>query len=85
VILAQRFNNVKNRQSFYIVFPIPFGNAAVIYTDKSFLILNVLLPQKHKKELVKIIKKNWLAKAGAHPDALKIAEIIKENFKGTAN
>jgi len=41
-----------NRQSFYIIFPTPLGNAAVIYTDKPFLILNVLLPQKHKKELV---------------------------------
>ena len=75
---------LKNKQSFYIVFPTPLGNATVIYTDKPFLIVNVLLPQKHKKELVKTIEKNWLAKAGAHPVALKIAEIIKEFFNGTA-
>ena len=75
---------LKNKQSFYIVFPTPLGNATVIYTDKPFLIVNVLLPQKHKKALIKTIEKNWLAKAGTHLDALKIAEIIEKYFKGTA-
>ena len=75
---------LKNKQYSYIVFTTPFGNAAVIYTDKPFLILNVLLPQKQKKELVKTIEKDWQAKAGAYPNALKIVEIIEVYFKGTA-
>ncbi len=75
---------LKNRQSFYIVFPTPFGDAAIIYTDKPFLILKVFLPQRHRKYLAKTIEKDWQAKAGAHPNALKIAGIIEEYFKGTA-
>lgn len=73
-----------NRQSFYIVFQTPLGDAAIIYTDKPFLILNVLLPQKYKKELVKTIEKDWQAKAGANPNALKIAGIIEKYFEGAA-
>ena len=75
---------LKNRRSFYIVFTTSLGNAAAIYADKPFLILNILLPQKHKKELVKTIEKDWPAKAWAHPNVLKIAGIIEEYFKGTA-
>ena len=71
-----------NSQSFYIVFPTPLGNAAVIYADKPFLILNLFLPQRHRKGLVKTIEKDWQAKAAAHPNAFKIAEIIEEYFKG---
>ena len=74
---------LKSRQSFYIVFPTPFGDAAIIYTDKPFLILNVFLPQRHRKYLAKTIEKDWRAKSGAHPNSLKIAGIIKEYFKGT--
>ena len=75
---------LKTRQSFYILFPTPLGNAAVIYTDKPFLILNVLLPQKHKKELVKTIEKYWKGKAKAHPESLKIIGTIEKYFKGAA-
>jgi len=75
---------LKNRQSFYIVFPTPLGEAAIVYTDKPFLILKLFLPQRHRKDLVKTIEKDWQAKSGAHPNALKIAGIINKYFKGTA-
>ena len=55
--------------SFYIVFPTPFGDAAGIYTDKPFLISNVLLPQKHKKELVKTIEKD----CRSNPEATRLS------------
>ena len=75
---------LKNRQSFYIVFPTPLGDAAIIYTDKPFLIINVLLPQKHKKELVKTIEKYWKGNAKANPGPLEIVGTIEKYFKGTA-
>ena len=75
---------LKSRQSFYVVFPTPLGDAAVIYTDKPFLILKAFLPQRHRKDLAKTIEKTCQAKAGTHLNALKIAGIIKEYFKGTA-
>lgn len=73
-----------NRQSFYIVFQTPLGDAAVIYADKPFFILNVLLPQRHRQGLVKSIEKDWQAKAGAHPNALKIVGTMEKYFKGAA-
>ena len=75
---------IKSRQSFYIVFPTLFGDTAVIYTDKPFLILNVFLPQRRRIDLVKTIEKTCQAKAGAHPESLKIVGTIEKYFKGTA-
>jgi len=73
---------LKNRQSFYIVFPTPLGDAAVIYTDKPFLILKVLLPQRHRKDLVKTIDKDLQGKGDIHPKAGIIVKTIKKYFKG---
>ena len=44
----------------------------------------MFLPQRRRKGLVKTVEKDWQAKAGAHPNALKIDEIIEEYFKGEA-
>ena len=82
--LSKSLIMLKNRQSFFIVFPTPLGEAAVIYIDKPFLILKVFLPQRHPKYLAKTIEKYWQAKGRAHPNALKIVGIIEEYFEGTA-
>ena len=75
---------LKSRQSFYIILPTPLGNAAVIYTDKPFLILKVFLPRKQRIDMVKTIEKTCQAKAGAHPETQKIVGTIEKYFKGTA-
>ena len=74
---------LKNRQSFYIVFPTPLGDAAVIFTNKPFVILKVFLPRKQRIDMVKTIEKTCQAKAGAHPESLKIVGTIEKYFKGT--
>ena len=66
----------------HLFFKTRFGDAAVIYREKPFLMIKTLLPRADGKSPVESLSKTERGKAGTHPKALVVSESVIDYFKG---
>ncbi len=67
---------------FHLIFPTPFGDAAIIFRKKPFLVLEIVLPKKNRNTLLKSTKRDDPGRPGSHEKALVIKNKIIDYFNG---
>jgi len=72
----------ENWTTFHLIVPTPFGEAAIIFRQKPFFIIEILLPRSSKKKLMGALKRGHWGKSGSHQKAIKLAKSIAGYFKG---
>ncbi|MFC1815956.1 methylated-DNA--[protein]-cysteine S-methyltransferase [Thermodesulfobacteriota bacterium] len=73
----------ENPTTFHFIVSTPFGEAAIIFRQKPFLIIEILLPRSSQKKLKAAFKCGNRGKPGSHHKAIKLAKSIEGYFKGT--
>ncbi len=71
-----------NRQVFYHIVSTGFGYTALIFHNKPFSMIRVLLPRDDLRLLEKIVIEEFRGKLGANASVLKMSDSIMEYFHG---
>jgi methylated-DNA-[protein]-cysteine S-methyltransferase len=75
----------QNITPFQLVFPTPFGEGAIVYEEKPFVLKKVCLPSQIYTDLDHAKKQIIWNSPGIHPNALKISGSIINYFHGRFN
>lgn len=71
-----------NKINYHLIISTSFGNAAVIYREKPFSVIEILLPHSSRKDLINAVGREKWGKSGSHKNAKIISRSIIEYFKG---
>ncbi len=66
----------------YIFIPSPFGEVAILYRAKPFVLEKIFLPRTDRNGLLEAIAEEGGGGPGSHPKAAWVAESLKKYFKG---
>ncbi len=66
----------------HLIFPTRFGHAAVIYRQKPFALIRVLLPRQDRKSLTEVMAVEGWQEPGSQKQAVVVKELITDYFKG---
>jgi len=75
----------KNINTYQLVFPTPFGEMALSYVERPFLIQEVCLPCQNRTDPAESVKRIDWGISGAHPHAIELVDSIIGYFHGRFN